>query len=313
MSFAGMDVISIMDFSRGQILAILDNARKAERGELPRLGERKLMAVLFFEPSTRTRLSFEAAMHRLGGGVLGFADASFTSTRKGECLVDTIRMVEQYADVLVIRHPLEGAARLAAEAATPPVINGGDGANQHPTQTFLDLFAIKKTHPWFGSDGAPPLRVGFLGDMKYGRTVHSLAIALSLFACEMAFISVPSLALPRHIKHLLASRGVAFLEGERIDDVLPSLDILYVTRLQKERFVDPLEFERLRGAYVVSPQTLAGARPNLRILHPLPRVGEISPEVDATPYAYYFAQAGLGVPVRQALLAMVLGLVEDAA
>ncbi len=309
MQFAGTDIISIMDFSRDQIQEILANAERAERGDLPRFSGRKVMAVLFFEPSTRTRLSFESAMHRLGGSVIGFADASNTSTKKGESLFDTIRMVENYADVLVIRHPIEGSARLAAEAAAPPVINGGDGANQHPTQTFLDLFAIKKTHPSFGAPGAPPLRVGFLGDLKYGRTIHSLSIALSFFPCELSFISPPSLGLPKHIKDLLTDRGVAFTEGERVEECLDALDILYVIRLQKERFADPLEYEQVRGAYVVEARMLQHVKPTLRILHPLPRVGEIRADVDRTPYAYYFAQAGLGVPVRQAVLAMVLGLV----
>jgi aspartate carbamoyltransferase catalytic subunit len=309
MSFAGRDIISISDFSREEILEVLATAERAERGDLPSLAERKVLAVLFFEPSTRTRLSFEAAMQRLGGGVLGFAEASITSARKGESFTDTIRMVEQYADVIVIRHPLEGAARVAAEAAAPPVINGGDGANQHPTQTFLDLFAIKKTHPRFGTPRAERLRVGFLGDLKYGRTVHSLALALSHFPCDMAFISPPSLRMPRHLWTLLEERNVTCTEGEKVEAFVDGLDILYVTRLQKERFPDPVEYERVRGAYVVRPSLFRNARPTLRILHPLPRVGEISRDVDTTPHAFYFEQAGLGVPVRQGLLAMVLGLV----
>ena len=310
MSFSGRDVISIMDFTSEDILEILATAEKAENGELPSLAERKVLAVLFFEPSTRTRLSFESAMHRLGGRVLGFADSAVTSIRKGESLFDTIRMVEQYADVIVIRHPLEGAARLAAEAASIPVINGGDGANQHPTQTFLDLFAIKKTHPGFDTAKPSRLSIGFLGDLKYGRTVHSLALALSHFPCDMTFISPPSLAFPRHLAGLLEERNVSFREKERVEECMNDLDILYVTRLQQERFPDPVEFERVRGAYVLHRSMLKNARPALRILHPLPRVGEISPDVDATPHAFYFKQAGLGVPVRQALLAMVLGEVS---
>lgn len=309
MTFAGSDVISIADFSREQILRILAVAEQAERGRLPVFTSRKIMAVLFFEPSTRTRLSFESAMQRLGGTVIGFADAASTSTKKGESLFDTIRMVENYADVLVIRHPLEGSARLAAEAASPPVINCGDGANQNPTQTFLDLFAIRKTHPRFGAADQPPLRIGFLGDLKYGRTVHSLSIALSHFPCELVFISPPSLALPRHLKEILTARGVACVEAERVEQHIDSLDILYAVRLQKERFADQLEYERVRGAYVVQAGMLARVKPNLRILHPLPRVGEITTDVDRTPHAYYFEQAGLGVPVRQAILALVLGLV----
>lgn len=309
MTFAGRDVLSIMDFSREELLAILAMAEKAEQSGLPLFNTPKILAVLFFEPSTRTRLSFESAMQKLNGRILGFADASITSTKKGENLSDTIRMAEQYADAIVIRHPLEGAARVAAEAASVPVINGGDGANQHPTQTFLDLFAIKKTHPDFGTGSTSPLRIGFLGDLKYGRTVHSLAQALSLFNCEMTFISPPTLKLPDHHKEHLRERGINFREGEKVEDFVDDLNILYVTRLQKERFADPLEFERVRGAYVIRKNIFDRARPDLRILHPLPRVGEIHPEVDQTPYAFYFQQAGLGVPVRQALLAMILGLV----
>jgi aspartate carbamoyltransferase catalytic subunit len=188
------------------------------------------------------------------------------------------------------------------------VINGGDGANQHPTQTFLDLFAIKKTHPFFGKPEAARLNVGFLGDLKYGRTVHSLSLALSCFPCDMAFISPPSLSMPRHLRALLEDRKVQFTEGEKVEDYLEDLDILYVTRLQKERFPDPVEYERVRGAYVLQARLLENAKPGLRVLHPLPRVGEIASDVDDTPYAYYFEQAALGVPVRQALLAMVLGL-----
>ncbi len=307
MSFAGTDILSIMDITKEDILQILLNAEKAERNEIPVFKEPKILAVLFFEPSTRTRLSFESAMHRLNGKVIGFADGSISSTRKGESLSDTIHMVEKYADAIVIRHPLEGAARVAAEATSIPVINGGDGANQHPTQTFLDIFAIKKTNPGFGAHDFHSLNIGFLGDLKYGRTVHSLAMALSLFNVTMYFISPPPLRLPEHYRQVLQNRGIDVIEGEAIEDVIDDLDILYATRLQKERFADPLEFERVRGAYVITPHTLKNCKEALKILHPLPRVGEITPAVDATPHAFYFQQAGLGVPVRQALLAMVLG------
>ena len=309
MSFKDRDVISIADFTKEDLLEVLRTAELAERGELPTFTKRTVMAVLFFEPSTRTRLSFEAAMLRLGGSVLGFSDTSVTSLKKGESFVDTVRMVEKYADVIVMRHPLEGSARVAAEAAAPPVINGGDGANQHPTQTFLDLFAIKKTHPSFATDGAEPLTIGFLGDLKYGRTVHSLSLALSFFPCRQFFVAPPTLGMPRYVREMLDERGVSYREAERIEEVIEELDIVYVTRLQQERFPDPIEFERVRGAYVVHPGILQNVKPTMRILHPLPRVGEITTEVDATPHAYYFQQAALGVPVRQAVLALVLGLV----
>ncbi|MFH1023952.1 MAG: aspartate carbamoyltransferase [Planctomycetota bacterium] len=307
--FAGRDVISIADFSKEEILYILDVAGRMERHPAPNLMTGEIMATLFFEPSTRTRLSFETAMQRMGGKVIGFSEAGTSSVAKGETLSDTVRMVEKYADALVIRHPLEGAARLAAEVVNIPVINGGDGANQHPTQTFLDLYTIQKHQPapFRGKKG---LSLAFVGDLKYGRTVHSLAVALTHFPCRLFFVSPESLAMPGHYLELLRERGVIYSSHREIEEVLPNVDILYATRIQEERFPDPVEYAKVKNAYVIRPDVLKGARPHLRILHPLPRVGEIDRGVDALPYAAYFEQAANGIPVRQAILALVLGKVQ---
>ena len=304
------DIISIDDFSKEQLLYILEHARSMAR-EAPRdlLGG-TVMASLFFEPSTRTRLSFETAMNRLGGRVVGFADAGVSSVKKGETLADTIRMADRYADVIVMRHPLEGAARLAAEVAEVPVINGGDGANQHPTQTLLDLFTIMETQGERFDKPDAPLSVGLAGDLKYGRTVHSLATALSLFPTRLYLISPPSLTIPAQYMKMLDERSIEFSEHGDIAEVADRLDILYATRIQGERFPDPMEYERVRRAYVLSASTLEGARDNLKVMHPLPRVDEVDTSVDNTPYAYYFQQAANGIPVRQALLALVLGVIS---
>ncbi len=304
------DIISIDDFSKQEILYILDHARSMAR-EAPRdlLGA-AVMASLFFEPSTRTRLSFETAMHRLGGRVVGFADAGVSSVKKGETLSDTIRMADRYADVIVMRHPLEGAARLAAEVAGVPVINGGDGANQHPTQTLLDLYTIMETQGERFDNPDAPLSIGLAGDLKYGRTVHSLATALSLFPTRLYLISPPSLTMPAQYMKMLEECSVEVSEHGDIAEVADQLDILYATRIQGERFPDPMEYERVRRAYVLSASTLEGARENLKVMHPLPRVDEVDTSVDDTPYAYYFQQAANGIPVRQALLALVLGMIS---
>ncbi|RMF07034.1 aspartate carbamoyltransferase [Candidatus Woesearchaeota archaeon] len=302
MSFKGRDVISIRDFNKQEILHVLRTAEKMEKNRKPLL-KGKILATLFFEPSTRTRLSFESAMHRLGGRVIGFADPSVSSTAKGESLPDSIKIVEGYADVIVIRHPLEGAARVAAEAASVPVINGGDGANQHPTQTFLDLYTIKKTKGKLSG-----LKVGFLGDLKYGRTVHSLAHALSYFGVEMYFISPESLRMPDDDLYELKQKGVKYHEVKDLKKVIGKLDVLYATRIQKERFPDPLEYKKVKDAYILDRSLLKGVKKDLKILHPLPRVNEINYNIDDTPHAAYFGQARNGVPVRQALLALVLGV-----
>ena len=296
-------VVTIQDLADDEIASILDRAREllpVARGE-----ERsdafvgKILATCFFEPSTRTRLSFETAMHRLGGNVIGFADSRTTSHLKGETLADAVRMVAGYADAIVLRHPQEGSARLAAEISDVPVINGGDGAGQHPTQTLLDLFTIREE---LGK--LEGLTVGLLGDLRYGRTVHSLAAALARYDTTMHFIAPESLAMPRRVTAGLPDGWSAHTT---LNGVLPELDLLYVTRIQKERFPDPEDYVRVAGAYTISAETLRDAKPGLRVLHPLPRVGEIATDVDETEHAAYFRQAFNGVPVRMALLEMLLG------
>jgi aspartate carbamoyltransferase catalytic subunit len=259
---------------------------------------------MFLEPSTRTRLSFAAAMLKLGGQVLDFGDPEHSSFKKGESLSDAIRIVAGYCDVIALRHPWEGAARLAAQISGRPTINAGDGANQHPTQTFLDLYTIRKVRG--AIDG---LTVGFVGDLKYGRTVHSLVTALARFECRQVFVAPPTLDMPQDLLHELDRAGVRYEESQDLRARLPELDILYCTRIQQERFADIVEYERVKGAYRINRALLeeAGVKPALRIMHPLPRVDELSPDLDDTPYAVYFEQARNGVPVRQALLAMVLG------
>ncbi len=305
----GRDVISIRDFSKDDIEYVLSTAERLEK-ELKEKGfleyaKGKILATLFFEPSTRTRLSFESAMHRLGGSVIGFAEASTSSVKKGESLRDTIKTVEQYSDVIVIRHPKEGAARLAAEVAEIPVINAGDGSNQHPTQTLLDLYTIKRE---FGKiDG---LKIGLLGDLKYGRTVHSLSEALSHYDVELYLISPALLRMPRHIVEELKEKGVKVHETSDLESVIGELDVLYVTRIQKERFPDEQEYLKVKGSYVIDLEILKKVKETLKIMHPLPRVDEIHPSVDSTKYAIYFRQVFSGIPVRMALLALTLGVIE---
>ncbi len=305
MDFKNKDIISIRDFSKQELLYVLKIAKKMEAKPRSDLLKDNVMASFFFEPSTRTRLSFETAMNQLGGRVIGFAEAGVSSVKKGETLWDTIKMAEVYSDVIVQRHPIEGAARLAAEAASIPVINAGDGANQHPTQTLLDLFTILKT-----KGKLEGLNIGFLGDLKYGRTVHSLAIALSYFNTKFFFISPAALKMPDSYLEELKKKGISYVEEKDLLKVSKKLDILYVTRIQGERFPDPLEYEKYKHAYKLDKSLLKHIKPDLKIMHPLPRVGEISPELDDTPHAIYFEQAGNGVPVRKALLALVLGKVK---
>ncbi len=308
MTFVGRHVISIADFSRGDILAILETARAIEQEPGPRreLLPGKLMATLFFEPSTRTRLSFEAAMQKLGGRVIGFSDAGSTSTKKGESLADTIRMIEQYADVIVIRHPRDGAARLASEVSRVPIINGGDGGNQHPSQTFLDLYTIAKLYPAL-LDGSAPLTIAFAGDLRYGRTVHSLLTALCHFRIKLVMVAPRGLEMPDEYLLAAAKAGMQVTEAASLQDAIAQADLLYMTRLQEERFPDPLEFDHIKASYRITANMLKDAKPQLRVLHPLPRINEIAIDVDQTVHAHYFAQAGNGIPVRQALLGLVLG------
>lgn len=293
----GRDVISIHDFSRQDIEAVLQEARHIQPD--PTLLRGRVMASLFFEPSTRTQLSFASACERLGGQVVGFSSGDVSSKAKGETLSDTIRMVEGYSDVIVIRHPLEGSARLAADMAEIPVINAGDGANQHPTQTLLDLFTIEKF-----AGQIDELSIGMVGDLRYGRTVHSLATALTRFQrIKLRLISPPILRLPPSVLRELEGK-LEYTQDERLD--LRGLDVVYVTRIQKERFPDIEEYEKVKGAYVINTSTVEQLAPDAIILHPLPRVDEIHPEVDALPQAKYFEQAKGGIPVRMALLKLLL-------
>jgi aspartate carbamoyltransferase catalytic subunit len=300
-AFAGRDIISTRDLSKEEILALLDEAEQFE-GATPPLLQGRVAATLFFEPSTRTRLSFESAMLRLGGRTLGFAEAGVSSAAKGETLADTVRVAEGYADVLVIRHPREGAARAAAEAASVPVINAGDGANQHPTQTLLDLYTLRKE-----KGRLHELKVGFLGDLKFGRAVRSLINTLARFDARMTFISPPSLRLPDYYLEELTEQAVNWKMATDVFPASRNLDALYVTRIQRERFPDPLEFERVKNVYHLDRSFVEQASPETVILHPLPRVNEISPDLDPLPQAVYFRQAHNGVTVRKTLLAAVLG------
>lgn len=264
----------------------------------------KILANIFFEPSTRTRLSFEAAMLKLGGSTIGFADAENTSVKKGENLADTIRTVENYADIITLRHPLEGAAKLAAEFSKIPVINAGSGAEEHPTQALVDLYTIKKERQKI--DG---LKVALVGDLRYGRTVHSLAYALSLYNIELTLVSPDALKMRREVLRAIQNK-IQVSETQNLEKIIPQTDVLYVTRIQKERFPDQAEFAKVKGAYRIDLKTLANAKTDLKILHPLPRVDEITPEVDSTPQACYFRQVWNGIVVRMALLALLLGQVK---
>lgn len=294
------NILSIPDFTREELELVVDTAARLKAEPRNDLLQGKLIASCFFEPSTRTRLSFETAVQRLGGRVIGFADGSNTSARKGETLADSIQIISSYSDAVVMRHPKEGAARLASEFSPVPVINGGDGSNQHPTQTLLDLFTIKETQGTL--DG---LTIAFVGDLKYGRTVHSLTQALSLFNCRFYFVAPEALAMPDYICEELDEKGIPYTLVSSLEEVIPQVDVLYMTRVQRERF-DEAEFKKIQGKFVLRAEMLKHARANLKILHPLPRVDEIETDVDSTSHAYYFQQAQNGVYAREALLALVL-------
>jgi len=306
LEFEGRDVISIKDFSREEIDYILKIAQAMEpialKGSDMLRG--KILATLFFEPSTRTRLSFEAAMHKLGVSTIGFAEAEIASVKKGENLADTVRTVENYADVIAVRHPLEGAARLAAEFAKVPIINGGSGAEEHPTQALLDLYTIMKEKGKI--DG---LKIALLGDLRYGRTVHSLAYALSLYNIELYLISPESLKMRREVIQTIKEK-IPVTEKTSIEKIVSLVDVLYVTRIQKERFPDPAEYIKVKGSHRIDMKTLSEAKEGLIILHPLPRIDEIAAEVDNTQYARYFQQVWNGIVMRMALLALILGAVR---
>ncbi len=306
LKFKGRDIISIKDFTREEIDYVLKMAAAME--PIAQSGsdmlQRKILATLFYEPSTRTRLSFEAAMHKLGGSAIGFAQAEIASVKKGENLADTVRVVESYVDVIVLRHPLEGAARLAAEFAAVPIINGGSGAEEHPTQALLDLYTIVKEKGRI--DG---LNIALMGDLRYGRTVHSLAYALSLYNVRLHLVAPESLRMRKEVLEVIKKR-IEVTQKTAIEKILPGLDILYVTRIQKERFPDLAEYAKVKGVYKIDLETLKNANKDMTVLHPLPRVGEIAAEVDETPHARYFQQVWNGVVTRMALLGLVLGEIE---
>jgi aspartate carbamoyltransferase catalytic subunit len=295
-------LITTKGLERADIEAVLDRAAEIDDDPAAVRGDHDdtLLGLCFFEPSTRTKMSFESAAKRLGGDVVDMGHVESTSVEKGESLADTVRVIEGYADAIVLRHPRQGAAKMAGDFVDVPVINAGDGAGHHPSQTLLDLYTIRE------SAGLDDLHVGIMGDLKYGRTVHSLAHALTTFDATQHFVSPESLQLPRNVRFDLHETGATIREHTDLDEVLPTLDVLYVTRIQRERFPDENEYRAVAGEYRIDEETLAAAPDDLTIMHPLPRVDEIAPEIDDTDHARYFEQAHNGVPVRMALLDLLL-------
>ncbi|MDE6509099.1 MAG: aspartate carbamoyltransferase [Muribaculaceae bacterium] len=297
-------LVSIDDISKEEILRILSAAQYFEQNPDHKILDGRVVATLFFEPSTRTRLSFETAVNRLGGRVIGFSDPAVTSTSKGETLKDTIIMVSNYVDLIIMRHYLEGAARYATEVTDVPVINAGDGANQHPSQTLLDLYSIYKTQGTLEN-----LTITMVGDLKYGRTVHSLLMAMRYFNPTFRFVACNELQMPQEYIRFCDDNGIAYtVHSDFSEAVIDTSDIIYMTRVQRERFTDIMEYERVKDLYNLRNSMLANSRPNLRILHPLPRVNEIDRDVDDNPKAYYFQQAKNGLYARQALICRALGI-----
>lgn len=297
-------LVSIDDISREEIIDLIERARFFEEHPNHKVLDGKVVATLFFEPSTRTRLSFETAVNRLGGRIIGFSDASTTSSSKGETLKDTIKMVSNYVDLIIMRHYLEGAARYATEVTDTPIINAGDGANQHPSQTMLDLYSIYKTQGRLND-----LTITMVGDLKYGRTVHSLLMAMKYFKPKFIFVAAKELAMPQEYKDFCDAEGIQYTETTDFSpEVINQSDIIYMTRVQRERFTDPMEYERVKDLYTLHNAMLADSRPNLKILHPLPRVNEIDIDVDDNPKAYYFEQARNGLFARQAIITRALGI-----
>ena len=300
-------LVTIANLSKEKIMYLIQMAQEFEKQPNRKILDGKVVATLFFEPSTRPRLSFETAANRLGARVIGFTDPKVTSSSKGETLKDTIMMVSNYADVIVMRHYLEGAARYASEVAPVPIVNAGDGANQHPSQTMLDLYSIYKTQGTLDN-----LNIYLVGDLKYGRTVHSLIMAMRHFNPTFHFIAPKELAMPEEYKIYCKANGIKFEEHEDFNaDVISQADILYMTRVQRERFTDLMEYERVKDVYILRADMLKDARPNMKILHPLPRVNEIAYDVDNDPHAYYFEQAHNGLFARQAIICDVLGITLD--
>ena len=306
MNFQGRDIVSIEDFSRQEIDHILDVSQSMEplASKGSEMLKGKILATLFFEPSTRTRLSFESAMLKLGGSNIGFADAEVAAVKKGENLADTVRVVENYADAIALRHSLEGSAKLAAEFSKVPIINAGTGAEEHPTQALIDLYTIRRDKGKI--DG---LKVALVGDLRYGRTVHSLAYALALYNIELYLVSPETLRMRKDVIQTIKSK-IPVTENANLETLTPQIDVLYVTRIQKERFPDAAEYAKVKGTYKIDLKTLKNAKKDMIILHPLPRVDEIAAEVDSTPQARYFQQVWNGLVVRMALLSLVLGAVK---
>lgn len=294
-------LISIHDFSCDEIHKTLEMAAGFEANPFQPFLKGKIVASIFFEPSTRTRLSFETAANRLGARIIGFSDVDSTSITKGESLKDTIKMVSNYAGLIIMRHPLEGSARYASEVSSVPVINAGDGANQHPTQTMLDLYSILKTQGTLEN-----LRINMVGDLKYGRTVHSLMQAMSYFNPTFVFTSPEELKMPQEYKDYLTAKGIKYYETKNLNEGINDADIIYMTRVQKERFTDPIEYERVKNVYSLNLSMISNCKPNMKILHPLPRVNEISQDIDNSSHAYYFEQAENGVYTRMAIIAKLL-------
>lgn len=298
------DLISITDFSKEEYLKIMKLAAEFEANPNQELLKGKVIATLFFEPSTRTRLSFETAISRLGGRIIGFADPDSSSATKGETLHDTIKMVSNYADLIVMRHPLEGAARYAAEVSPVPVINAGDGSNQHPSQTLLDMYSILKTQGTLDN-----LNIFMVGDLKYGRTVHSLLMAMSEFENPVFnFIAPTVLEMPEEYKIFLREKGIKYYEHKEFTAIVNAADIIYMTRVQKERFSDPIEYEQVKNVYILRNDMLNNTKPTVKVLHPLPRVNEIHTDVDSNEKAYYFEQARNGVYTREAIISHIMNL-----
>lgn len=296
-------LVSINDLSKDEIFDLLDLAEEFEKNPIQNIMASNVVATLFFEPSTRTRLSFESAVNRLGGRVIGFSEAANTSVSKGESLKDTILTVANYSDLIVMRHPIEGSARFASEVSPVPIVNAGDGANQHPTQTLLDLYSIRKTQGTLNN-----LNIFLVGDLKYGRTVHSLLQAMSQFGATFTFVAPKELQMPAEYKMQLDNLGLKYTEQTDLNENLEKADIIYMTRVQKERFSDPMEYEKVKNVYVLRNKMLENTKSNMRVLHPLPRVNEIHIDVDSNHKAYYFPQALNGVFTRMAIMKRILGV-----
>jgi len=296
------NLISMRDLSNQDIDRLLKTAAQIESGEILPDMQRQVAALLFFEPSTRTMFSFDTAMKRMNGQTIIMSGTKNTSAKKGESFADTVRTIAEYSDIIIMRSPVEGAARYASEVVDIPVVNAGDGANQHPTQALLDLYSIQKTQGRLDK-----LKIGLAGDLRFGRTVHSLAQAMSKYQAEFKFISPKFLQMPQYIKEDLDEKKIKYSEFLEMEGNIDDLDILYVTRIQKERFADPEDYERVKGSYVLKKSMLSNVRENFRVLHPLPRVDEIATDVDDTRYAYYFPQAQNGVYTREALIHILLG------